>query len=200
MFICFEGIDGAGKSTQARMLQQRLRQDNLDVELVADPGTTQIGTAIRQILLHNDAPISSHAQLLLFSAARAELATYIKDRLKTGATVVCDRWILSTLVYQGILNKISTDTILNIFNATCDLWPDICFVLDISPENATSRTGKPRDRYERRSLDERHQMHAAYLELSKRPYAGATYVIDATAPPEKTHDEVYGIVSGVLTP
>lgn len=198
MFICVEGIDGAGKSTQARMLQQRLTQEGVDAELVSDPGTTQIGTAIRQILLHNDAPISSMAQMLLFSAARAELAAYIQERQKAGAVIICDRWILSTLVYQGVLNRISTDTILNIFNATCGVWPDFCFVLDISPEDAKARMGKPRDRYERRSLEDRHQMRNAYLELAGRPYAKITHVIDATAAPEHTHNEIYGLLVDAL--
>lgn len=99
MFVVFEGIDGAGKTTQARMLYERLKADGARVEQVADPGTTQIGTAIRQILLHNDAPISSSAQVLLFSAARAELAAYIRERLADNFTVICDRWLLSTLVY-----------------------------------------------------------------------------------------------------
>ena len=73
MFVCFEGIDGAGKTTQARMLCQRLKNDGINTTLVADPGTTSIGTAIRQILLHNDEPISPAAQMLLLDRKSTRL-------------------------------------------------------------------------------------------------------------------------------
>lgn len=195
MFICFEGVDGAGKSTQARMLTQRLAKDGNAVELVADPGTTQIGTAIRQILLHNDAPISAPAQMLLFSAARAELAAYIKQRLAENVIVVCDRWILSTLVYQGVLNGISADTILSIFNGTCGLWPDLCFLLDLAPAAANSRMGAPRDRYERRSVDDSEAMRAAYLKFADQSYAAQTIIINAAQEPDATHEDIYSAVA-----
>ena len=166
MFVCFEGIDGAGKSTQARMLVQKLKSLGANAELVADPGTTQIGTAIRQILLHNDAPISTAAQMLLFSAARAELAGYIKARLAAGVTVVCDRWLLSTLVYQGELNEIDPDFILTVFQQTSNLTPDLCFLLDLPPAQSAARTGPGRDRYERVTDETRQRMRAAYLRFS----------------------------------
>jgi dTMP kinase len=200
MFICFEGVDGAGKSTQARMLVQRLQADGVAAELVADPGTTSIGTAIRQILLHNDAPIQPAAQMLLFSAARAELAAYIRQRLAAGVVVVCDRWILSTLVYQGVLNGISQDTILDIFKRTCDLWPDVCFVLDLSPESAVSRMGQPRDRYERRSAAEREHMRAEYLKLSAGPYAQVTHILDAAGNVADTHNAIFAVISTARAP
>lgn len=199
MFICLEGIDGAGKSTQARMLSQRLREDGKDAELVADPGTTQIGAAIRQILLHNDAPISPAAQMLLFSAARAELAVYISSRLEQGATVVCDRWLLSTLVYQGEINNIKPALIEHIFQETSFLRPDICFLLDISPEAASKRMSKPGDRYERRCAAEKERMRAAYLRHAhERPNAKTVRVISADQTPEETHEQLYGFVVSIL--
>lgn len=198
MFICFEGIDGAGKSTQARMLTRRLLEAGKDAELVADPGTTQIGTAIRQILLHNDAPISPAAQMLLFSAARAELAAYITQRLNQGATIVCDRWLLSTLVYQGEINNIKPELIEHIFRETSFLQPDICFLLDITPEAAGKRMGKPGDRYERRCAKEKERMQAAYLRYAhERPNAKTVRVILADQTPEETHEQVYGFVMSI---
>ena len=125
MFVCFEGMDGAGKSTQARMLYQRLKQDGVAAELVSDPGTTRIGAAIRQLVLESSAPITPAAQMLLFSAARAELASYITERLQVGVVVICDRWLLSTLVYQGEINKIPIDIIETIFEASANLFLDI---------------------------------------------------------------------------
>lgn len=195
MFICFEGIDGAGKSTQARMLHQRLKQDGRDVELVADPGTTQIGTAIRQILLHNDAPITAPAQMLLFSAARAELASYIRGAVAKGVAIICDRWLLSTLVYQGELNGIPERLILDIFNATTGVYPDICFLLDLSPEAARTRIGEPTDRYERACLADWQRMYDAYHKYAK-PGLVAFDIrqVAADKTPEDVHNEVYEYV------
>lgn len=192
MFVVFEGIDGAGKTTQARMLQQRLKQENIPVEQVADPGTTAIGTAIRQILLHNDAPISTMAQMLLFSAARSELATYIQARLAEGVTVICDRWLLSTLIYQGEINGIDQDLILSIFRGTSNVVPDLCILLDLDPETAMTRIEKPRDRYERRSLEDRQRMREAYHRYALLPDVSKHVAkINAAFSAEDSHQEVY---------
>ena len=198
MFICFEGIDGAGKSTQARMLYEHLAAAGVTAEIVADPGTTQIGRAIRQILLESEAPISTAAQMLLFSAGRAELAEYIRRRVAEGVTIICDRWLLSTLVYQGEINNISTDLILKIFQETCgNLQPDICFLLDLPPEAARERMGKPSDRYEKRCLADRQRMRTAYMRFAGlHPNAGVLYPIDASRTPEATSDLIYSLVRG----
>lgn len=199
MFICFEGIDGAGKSTQARMLYEKLSAENIPAEIVADPGTTHIGRAIRQILLESDAPISSAAQMLLFSAGRAELAEYIKRRLAEGVTIICDRWLLSTLVYQGEINNIDVALILDIFRKTCsNLQPDICFLLDIPPETACERMGKPSDRYEKRCLSDRQRMRSAYIRFAGLyPNAGVVYPIDASRAPEATSALIHALVQSV---
>lgn len=197
MFICFEGIDGAGKTTQARMLFQALKEKGVRTELVADPGTTQIGTAIRQILLNNDGPITTMAQMLLFSAARAELADYMVKKLKNHV-VICDRWILSTLVYQGVMNKIETSLIDHIFVSTAAVYPDICFLLDIPPEAAKKRMGKPRDRYERKCMSDRAQMRRSYLLFAEHEYAAVTEIIDARLPAEKTHQQILEIVTAAI--
>lgn len=192
MFICFEGVDGAGKSTQARMLQQRLKASGRDAELVADPGTTPIGTAIRQILLHNDAPITAAAQMLLFSAARAELAEYIRQKLVAGVVVICDRWLLSTLVYQGEINGISSGLILDIFKTTSGVYPDVCFLLDLPPACAQARIGKPADRYERACQEDWQRVCAAYHRHARQGVA-ANFVqkLDATQDPDSIHADVY---------
>lgn len=191
MFVCFEGIDGAGKSTQARMLYERLTADGIDVELVADPGTTRIGQSIREILLTNDAPISAAAQMLLFSAARAELAEYIRTRLANKTVIICDRWLLSTLVYQCELNKIPADLILQIFYGTANLLPDLYFVLDISPEEAKQRMGRPGDRYERICLRDRQKLREAYLQHAQTLDQNTVHVIPASLPPEETNTTIY---------
>lgn len=200
MFICFEGIDGAGKTTQARMLFQALKEKGYKTELVADPGTTQIGTAIRQILLNNDAPITPFAQMLLFSAARAELAAYMEPKLRNHI-IICDRWLLSTLVYQGTLNDINPTLIVDIFDWTTGIDPDICFLLDISPAVAKKRMGKPRDRYERRCMADREKMREAYLNFALEDYpeyASTTHVIAATFAAQKTHEQILELVKSEL--
>jgi dTMP kinase len=199
VFICFEGIDGAGKSTQARMLAQRLNDLGQKAELVADPGTTRIGTAIRHILLNNDDPISPAAQMLLFSAARAELAQHINDLLAAGVVVICDRWLLSTYVYQGEINNISIDLISHIFSETSANRPDICFLLDLAPEDAKERVGRPGDRYERRCLEDQQRMREAYLRhAQERPHAATVHVIPAAQPVPDTHEQIYAFVKTCL--
>lgn len=181
MFVCFEGIDGAGKSTQAHMLYNTLTADGRSVELVRDPGTTRLGDAIRKLILECDEPITSKAQALLFSAARAELSEYIREKLAAGVTIICDRWLLSTLVYQL---AISPQLILSIFDST-SIVPDICFLLDLPPEAADQRRpeAQRKDRYERASLQEKAVRRAAYLQYAKIPQcARRVVVLDATHP------------------
>jgi dTMP kinase len=182
------------------MLFQSLKEKGVKAELVADPGTTQIGTAIRQILLNNDGPITPMAQMLLFSAARAELAAYMSKKMKTHV-IICDRWLLSTLVYQGVLNKIDPDLIVRIFDETAAIEPDICFLLDIPPTEAKKRMGTPRDRYERRCMADRKKMRDAYKFFAapgEFGYAATTHIVSATAAAQTTHQQIMDIVTAAL--
>ena len=199
MFICFEGIDGAGKSTQARMLQQRLAAAGYKVEMVADPGTTKIGTAIRQLLLDNDGPITPVAQMLLFSAARAELSAYVRRQMRKKTVIICDRWFLSTLVYQGIMNRIPSKSLFDIFEMSNCVVPDLCFLLDLDPRDAKKRIGKPRDRYERKSLADRGVMRDAYLDFAGLDFAARTEIIKAEKPADIMHKQIYAVVKSALT-
>lgn len=198
MFICFEGIDGAGKSTQARMLQQALTARGYKAELVADPGTTKIGTAIRQLLLDNDGPITPVAQALLFSAARAELSAFAREQMRKKTIIICDRWFLSTLVYQGVMNDLPLRILFDIFEMSDCVFPDLCFLLDLSPSAAKKRVGKPRDRYERKCASDRRIMRDAYLEFAAMDYAEMTEIIAANKRPETTHRQICTIVESEL--
>lgn len=189
MFVCFEGIDGAGKSTQAHMLYNTLAADGLQVELVRDPGTTRLGDAIRKLILECDEPITSKSQALLFSAARAELSAHIEKQLDKGKTVICDRWLMSTLVYQTTMPR---ELILSIFNET-SIVPDICFLLDLLPATADERRPpeQRKDRYERASLSEKHARRQAYLRYSSLWQCGKTVsILDATLPEAEIHKAV----------
>jgi dTMP kinase len=199
VFVCFEGIDGAGKSTQAELLLQDLKRRGVPAELVADPGTTKIGAAIRSLLLDSDVPISGVAQMLLFSAARAELSNYINDKIHAKKVVICDRWLFSTLVYQGVLNQIARDFIVDVFDYSGCPFPDLCFVLDISPESAKDRMGLPQDRYERRSLSSRKKMREAYLALAhEADFSSVTHVLNAERPRDQTAAAVSDAVTARL--
>lgn len=193
MFVCFEGIDGAGKTTQAKLLTGRLLGENIPAEQVFDPGTTRVGLSIRKILLEKDDYMSPAAQMLLFSAARAELAEHIRRQVTKGVVIICDRWLLSTLVYQGEINGIDSDLIFNIFRGTSNVIPDLCFLLDLDPKHSLERIGTPRDRYERRSLEDRRRMRAAYTKYASHPLVSKQppHFIDARQSIETTHEAIY---------
>jgi len=189
MFVCFEGIDGAGKSTQAALLYENLRTAGVNVELVRDPGTTRLGQSIRQLILDCDEPITPAAQALLFSAARAELSTYIEKKISAGTTVICDRWLLSTLVYQV---QMDADLILSIFDNTC-IVPDLCVLLDIDPVVAERRRlgNRLKDRYEKAELEVKQQRRQVYLQYSKIEQCGKhVQVFDASAPETDLHGQI----------
>lgn len=195
MFICLEGIDGAGKTTQSRMLVENLNAAGKKAIQVADPGTTPLGKAIRELVLDRDEPIHPLAQMLLFSSARAELSQFIRERLKENLIVVCDRWILSTLVYQSTGNDIDADFIMRVFKETSAV-PDLCFVLDIAPEKAEQRRAPSKDRFESRPIEDKRRMRQAYIEYagSKRECAAVTYVLNADVPQDVMQQAIFSMV------
>jgi dTMP kinase len=200
MFICLEGIDGAGKSTQAARLFAHYTAKKQLAELVADPGTTRIGKAIRQILLDTDEPISTAAQMLLFSAARAELSQYIQDRIAAGYTVICDRWILSTLVYQVALNEVDETLVYDIFDKT-SIRPDVCILLDIDPERADKRKEHElrKDRYERVGLIEKQTMRYEYLNYANQLAATEFGTTIAIVPADDVPDNVAAAILDIVS-
>jgi dTMP kinase len=149
VFITFEGIDGSGKTTQAALLAESLRQEGREVLLLREPGGTPLGERIRELLL-NGPEMSPWAEAALFAAARAELvATVIGPALERGATVICDRYLDSSLAYQGVARGLGIDAVYELnLAATGGLLPEKTFVLFLDPEESRARmTGKP-DRIE----------------------------------------------------
>ena len=139
MLISFEGIDGSGKSTQAHKLLQTFRDKGYKAHLFREPGSTDLGEKLRDILLH--ATIDPKTELLLFESARVELMEReIKPKLSAGEIVIMDRFIDSTLAYQGYGRGLDRDLVrkLNLF-ATSGILPDITFLLDIDPTKAIGR-------------------------------------------------------------
>src|SRR5579862_3248972 len=143
LFITFEGSEGCGKSTQIQRLFQRLESMGLSVILTREPGGTPIGEEIRHLLQFSDVghAMKPEAELLLFTASRAQLVReVIQPALETGKTVIADRFLDSTTVYQGVARRIPPETVaaVNRF-AVGDCMPDMTFVLDLDPDEAKKR-------------------------------------------------------------
>ena len=142
IFICFEGVEGSGKTTQAQILQDRLNAENYKVVMVREPGTTPLGQHLRDYLKSSQ-PLSSKAELLLFAAARAELVgTTIKPNLDAGISIIADRFEASSMAYQGFGRKLSKKIIntLNIY-VTNEIHPDLTILLDLQTDEEMKRIG-----------------------------------------------------------
>ena len=156
MFISLDGIDGAGKSTQIDLLRHYLEAKGATVACFRDPGSTKLGEAVREILLHReDIPLANTSEMLLYMAARAQLVVeQLRPALQSGSTVICDRFLLANVVYQGVAGGMNVDELWSVGKcATGGLAPDITIVLDIDPEIAVKRLQRGPDRLEKRGIE-----------------------------------------------
>lgn len=193
MFIVFEGIEGSGKTTQAARLVTYLREKGTEVLALREPGGTAIGEQIRGILLDpKNAEISKETEILLFTAARAQLFTQVTlPALVTGKWVVMDRWAWSTMTYQGHSTLIKDMT-----NMACrSRWPDVTFLLDLPAEEGIRRVhGRAKifedqpDRIEQKELSFHSGVRQNYLMLAN-VYKNIV-ILDATLPPE----DIFGAI------
>lgn len=191
MFISLEGIDGSGKTTQARRLTDALGPDAL---LVREPGGTEPGERVRELLKDPGLEVDPLAELLLFCAARAQLVReVIEPAGERGATVVCDRFSDSTIAYQGIARGLGADKVESLCDiATAGLWPDCTFFLRIHPEVAAERIaaeGRAADRFEGEGLELQKRVAEGY-ELVADRHPERIRVIDAGMGPAQVHDAV----------
>lgn len=167
MFVTFEGLDGSGKTTQARLFVERLTREGRDVVATREPGGTPLGERVRQVLLHGE-EVSPWAEAALFAAARAELVErVVRPALARGADVVCDRYLDSSLAYQGIARGLGVERVLQLnLEVVGGLLPDRTFVLLVDPAVAATRGRRGRDRIEREGAEFHQALDRAYRELA----------------------------------
>lgn len=199
IFITFEGIDGSGKTTQLELVDKYLREKNYKTLKTLEPGGCNLGEKLREILLHYDSYVNDTAELLLYLADRAQHTdTVILKGLKEGKIVLCDRFIDSTVAYQGYGRGFEVEKIdyLNKI-ATLGLIPNLTLVFDIDIESAQKRVGKTKDRMEQEKIDFHKKVREGYLELAKK-YPKRIKIIDSTKTIEEIHLEVVTIIDKVL--
>ena len=182
MFVTFEGIDGSGKSVQTSLLADALRSEGRDVVQTREPGGTALGERVREILL-GDGSIAPWAEAVLFAGARAQLVEeVIRPALARGADVVCDRFLDSSLAYQGIARGLGLDAVLELNSlATGRLTPDRTFLLLVPVEEAVRRTKGSPDRIELEGRDFLERVDRAYRDLAEA-FPGRIVALDAALP------------------
>jgi dTMP kinase len=192
VFLTFEGLDGSGKTTQAELLADALRAEGHDVVATREPGGTPLGEEVRRLLLEG-VEMSPWAEGALFAAARAELVSrVIRPALEAGKTVISDRYVDSSLAYQGVARGLGLDEVFELNRvATGGLLPDVAFVLEVDAETSATRVGGNRDRIEREGGDFRRRIAEGYREVAER-FPDRVVLLDGTRPRDELHEEIRG--------
>ncbi len=201
-FIAFEGIEGSGKSTQIARLRDRLQAAGREVVCVREPGGTRLGDRVRSILLDRDqVGMSPVAEMLLFAASRAQIVREVlRPALERGAVVLCDRFLHSSLSYQGHARGLGRDRVLRVnLEATEGLLPDRVVLLDLDPDASLARAlerGAP-DRFEQEAMDFHHDVRAGFLaeaELDPDRFA----VLDGGADADAVTTSIHAALTDLL--
>jgi dTMP kinase len=204
LFVVFEGGDGAGKSTQIRLLRAAIERSGREVVVTREPGGTALGERIReQLLSHASDGMSDRAEALLYAAARAEhVEEVIRPALAAGKVVLCDRFVDSSVVYQGAGRGLGEEPVEELNRwATAGVVPTLVVLLDLDPEDGLRRAvgdGHP-DRLEAAGLEFHRAVRAAYLRRADA-HAERTLVLDASRPVEDLHAEIRTAVLQRLAP
>jgi len=190
MFLAFEGVDGAGKSTQATLLGEHFERQGREVLLCREPGGTELGEELRRILLVTGGEMDPEVEVLLFMAARAQLCSrVIRPALEAGKVVISDRFLWSSVVYQGIVGGLGIEEVLAIGRvATRGLLPDLTVLVDLAPEASHSGLDEG-DRMESRGLDFQLQVREGFVSLA-REFSDSFALIDGSGSVEQVHEQV----------
>lgn len=187
LFVAFEGGDGAGKSTQARLLGEWLEGLGYAVGHTREPGGTALGRQIRELLLHGaDGSVSARAEALLFAADRAHhVASVVRPALQRGVVVLSDRYLDSSVAYQGAARELGHEEVRELsLWAVEGLVPDLTVLLDVAAGEGRARRGAVHDRLERETDDFHDRVRHGFLDLAAREPARYV-VLDATSPVEE---------------
>lgn len=199
IFITFEGADGCGKTTQIELIKKYLDENNIENVLTREPGGSDLGLELRKILLHYDKPVSNIAELFLYLADRAQHTEYtIKPLLDEKKVVLCDRYIDSTVAYQGYARKGDINKIIKLNDlVTNSLKPDLTIVFDIDSNVAQSRLKGEKDRLEKEGLEFHKALRQGYLELAKNN-PERIKVINADDTIENIHKKCIELIKGFI--
>lgn len=191
MFVVFEGIDGAGKSSLIEKVKEHYLQQGVDVLALREPGSTQIGEEIRKLILHET--MSPKTEVMLFFAARAELVeTKIKPALNKGTLVLLDRYSLSTYAYQGAGRGLDVPILIEINDfVTNRLDPDVAFVVDV-PVDVAMKRSKKTDKFDNETVEFFERVREAFV-MSAKVYNGFV-LLDGTKPLEDLVKETVRII------
>jgi dTMP kinase len=202
LFVVFEGGDGVGKSTQVGLLADWLTEQGYEVVRTHEPGGSPIGSDIRRLLLSTSQhPPSDRTEALLYAAERAEhVASVVRPALERGAVVVSDRYLDSSVAYQGVGRGLGAQRIEDLSRwATGGLRPHLTVLLDLAPEHALGRSQSPADRLELEPVAFHEQVRQAFLSQARRD-PQRYLVVDASRAPAEVHAEVRAAVVGLLVP
>jgi dTMP kinase len=191
LFVSLEGVDGSGKSTQARLLAEALGPETV---LIREPGGTDAAERIRELLADPALEIDPFAELLLFSAARADLVSrVIRPALEEGRPVVADRFADSSIAYQGGARGLGTSHVLSLTDTVIDgLWPDLTVLLRVDPEVGLGRA-EGGDRFEAEGVELQRAVAEAYEEIALIA-ADRVVAVDASGSVEDVHERVMEVV------
>ena len=198
MFVTFEGLDGSGKTTQLELLRSHLAASGREVVATREPGGTELGEQLRRLVLHGE-EMTAWAEAALFAAARAEhVERVIRPALRRGAVVLCDRYIDSSVAYQGGGRNLGIDGVLALnLQTTGSLQPHVTFLLLLEPGEAAERVGADPDRIEREHEEFRSRVDEAYRELARR-FPDRIVALDGKLSPERIAEVVRERVDNLL--
>jgi dTMP kinase len=198
MFVTFEGVDWSGKSTQAELLAGWLREQGRTVLATREPGGTLVGEAVREVVLHGH-DMAPWAEAALYAAARADhVEQAIRPALERGEDVVCDRYIDSSVAYQGGARGLGAEQVLELnLTVTGGLLPDRTFLVLLDPDEAQRRGGGDPDRIEREGEDFMRRVDAAYRSLAAMA-PGRIVILDGARSPDEIAKEVREHLPGLL--